>query len=59
METWELEITAGTIDEQHSPIKNFDSVRLNVQKYSLEMARCILVTAGTRVMKDFLGSPLR
>ena len=46
MQTWEPEVTAGTIDEQHNPIKNFDSVWLNVQKYYLEKARCLLVTAS-------------
>lgn len=47
MEEWEPEITAGTTEEQHNPIKNFDFAWLQVQKYYLGKARCLFVTAST------------
>jgi len=47
METWEPEVPAGTVDEKHNPIKNFDSCWLEVQKSHLEKARCLFVTAST------------
>lgn len=47
MERWEPEVTAGTNEEQYNPIKNFDSIWLQVQKFYLAEARCIFVTAST------------
>jgi len=47
METWEPEVTAGTVDEIYNPIKNFDSCWLEVQKFYLQKARCLFVTAST------------
>lgn len=55
MENWDPEVTAGTPLEQYNPIKNFESQWLDVQKFYLEEARCIFVTASTASSKACRG----
>lgn len=55
MENWDPEVTAGTPLEQYNPIKNFESQWLDVQKFYLEEARWIFVTASTASSKACRG----